>query len=348
MKYDQLRAEIEQIRRRYDLAEVIPATSRRRRVRDGFMDVCFLHADTNPSLHIVTENPEPPHHQFYFCFGCHIRGDIFDYVRLRDGVGFRDAVKILNGGGDVSKPTVSPRPVVLNPPDRVIYTARDIEPFLRSMGKEDYEFFQNELHIPADVVKQEKIGTMGRSIYTFPSFDFQDPNIIRAIMRYDPKRALPDRKWTHNNRHPDKREQGYIFRAPKIRGKSRVILMEGGKDALRGVAEGYDTCSLTNGALSWQPEYAEFFDDARELYVWLDWDASRIDPRTHVEVGQAGQRGTMRVLRDIRRAIPVDWNVAKEIFGIELYSGIDAFDWFEIADPWDTERLLAECKRRYA
>jgi DNA primase len=63
----------------------------------GFVGCCPFHDDTTPSLS-VSGVPDRFH-----CFGCGASGDVIDFIRRRDGLGFREAVQRL----DAQTPTVT-------------------------------------------------------------------------------------------------------------------------------------------------------------------------------------------------------------------------------------------------
>ncbi|MBE0427884.1 MAG: hypothetical protein IBX72_14720 [Nitrospirae bacterium] len=51
------------------------------------MAVCPFHNDKQPSLSIK-------HNRFY-CFGCHAKGDVIEFLMRRDGLSFKEAVNFL-------------------------------------------------------------------------------------------------------------------------------------------------------------------------------------------------------------------------------------------------------------
>lgn len=59
--------------------------------RGQWMVNCPFHADSDPSMSVDAERG------LFYCFGCDVGGDCFTYVELRDGVGFGEAVRQLEG-----------------------------------------------------------------------------------------------------------------------------------------------------------------------------------------------------------------------------------------------------------
>jgi DNA primase len=82
---------------------------------------CPFHEDENPSLVVYPET------RSFYCFGCGASGDVIDFVRRTQGLGFRAALERLNDGTDGADGSV---PQAANPPrealsldDRMILTA---------------------------------------------------------------------------------------------------------------------------------------------------------------------------------------------------------------------------------
>ncbi len=56
-----------------------------------FVGLCPLHKEKNPSFYIYQETNS------FFCFGCHVGGDVIEFIRLQQGFSFREAIGFLNG-----------------------------------------------------------------------------------------------------------------------------------------------------------------------------------------------------------------------------------------------------------
>lgn len=59
---------------------------------------CPFHADKTPSFSI------PEDEEFFYCFGCHSKGDVVDFVMQFKKVGFAEAVKELGIDGTLWQP----------------------------------------------------------------------------------------------------------------------------------------------------------------------------------------------------------------------------------------------------
>jgi len=82
----------------------------------GYKIRCPFHHDSQPSLHVY------PQTDSWWCYGCNRGGDVFDWVQLRDKVGFREALDILAGRAGIPFPQ---------------HAAKSLAPSLRRRAIED-------------------------------------------------------------------------------------------------------------------------------------------------------------------------------------------------------------------
>ncbi len=80
---------IEEIKQRADLAEVIGAHVRLRRVGRNFVGLCPFHNEKTPSFSVS------PERGFFHCFGCGAGGTVFNFVMRMEGLSFPEAVRSL-------------------------------------------------------------------------------------------------------------------------------------------------------------------------------------------------------------------------------------------------------------
>ncbi len=80
------KGQIDEIRRRVSLYSLISARVTLQRRGQRYVGLCPFHNEKTPSFHVV-ENQN-----FYYCFGCTARGDVFDWVQKTQGVSFREAL----------------------------------------------------------------------------------------------------------------------------------------------------------------------------------------------------------------------------------------------------------------
>ena len=73
---------------------------------------CPFHEDRSPSLAVYPESAR------FHCFGCGASGDVIDFVRRASGLGFREALERLGGGGAPREgaPAPGPGPARSDPP----------------------------------------------------------------------------------------------------------------------------------------------------------------------------------------------------------------------------------------
>ena len=64
---------------------------------------CPFHSEKTASFHVDDQKG------FYYCFGCHAKGDAVGFLREAEGMGFLDAVAVLASEAGVPMPERSPR-----------------------------------------------------------------------------------------------------------------------------------------------------------------------------------------------------------------------------------------------
>jgi hypothetical protein len=84
-------SELNEIRNRVSIVDVISHYTRVVKEGAGFKAVCIFHADKNPSMSI------DPEKRVFHCFGCSAAGNVFQFVERAEKVSFDEAVKKLEG-----------------------------------------------------------------------------------------------------------------------------------------------------------------------------------------------------------------------------------------------------------
>src|SRR5580698_338778 len=79
----------ERIRSASDIVDVIGGYLPLKRAGANFTALCPFHKEKSPSFNVN------PHKQIFHCFGCHKGGDVFDFVKEYENIGFMDAVRRL-------------------------------------------------------------------------------------------------------------------------------------------------------------------------------------------------------------------------------------------------------------
>ncbi|OHA90844.1 MAG: DNA primase [Candidatus Zambryskibacteria bacterium RIFCSPHIGHO2_01_FULL_44_22b] len=84
-----MRGNVETIKGRLDLAEVISGYVKLEKAGANFKARCPFHNEKTPSFFVS------PVRQNFYCFGCGAKGDIFSFVEQMEGLDFRAALKLL-------------------------------------------------------------------------------------------------------------------------------------------------------------------------------------------------------------------------------------------------------------
>lgn len=82
-------SEIEEVRSRADIVEVIGAHVRLRRAGRNFVGLCPFHNEKTPSFSVS------PERSFFHCFGCGAGGTVFDFLTRIEGLTFPEALQSL-------------------------------------------------------------------------------------------------------------------------------------------------------------------------------------------------------------------------------------------------------------
>jgi DNA primase len=81
--------QIEQVRSRADIVEIIGAHVRLRKAGRNFVGLCPFHGEKTPSFTVNREKG------FFHCFGCGAGGTVFNFIMRMDGATFPEAVRSL-------------------------------------------------------------------------------------------------------------------------------------------------------------------------------------------------------------------------------------------------------------
>ncbi len=99
---------LDELRNRLSLGQVVgrKVVWDQRKSNQGKGDLwapCPFHQEKTASFHVDDRKG------FYYCFGCHAKGDAISFVRETENVGFMEAVKILAGEAGMEVPQASPQ-----------------------------------------------------------------------------------------------------------------------------------------------------------------------------------------------------------------------------------------------
>ena len=110
------RERLDHAKRRYPLPDVLEASglALRRGGPGTFWALCPFHADHNASFFVDLRRVDRPH---FYCFGCSAKGDVVDFVRLRDGLAsIGEALARLTGTPPPLPARLHPGPAHQTPP----------------------------------------------------------------------------------------------------------------------------------------------------------------------------------------------------------------------------------------
>lgn len=91
----------EQLRAQVDIVRVASDYVRLRRVGNRYSGLCPFHNEKTPSFSISQE------HQYFRCFGCGAKGDVFKFVEMIEGLSFWEALKKLADQHGIALPKQS-------------------------------------------------------------------------------------------------------------------------------------------------------------------------------------------------------------------------------------------------
>jgi DNA primase len=91
----------EQLRAQVDIVRVASDYVRLRRVGNRYSGLCPFHNEKTPSFSISQE------HQYFRCFGCDAKGDVFRFVEMIEGLTFFEALKKLADQHGIAMPKQS-------------------------------------------------------------------------------------------------------------------------------------------------------------------------------------------------------------------------------------------------
>ncbi len=91
----------ERLREQVDIVRVVGEYVRLRRVGKRYSGLCPFHNEKTPSFSVSQE------HQYFRCFGCDAKGDVFKFVELIEGLTFFEALKKLADQHGIALPKQS-------------------------------------------------------------------------------------------------------------------------------------------------------------------------------------------------------------------------------------------------
>ncbi|NLG87060.1 MAG: DNA primase, partial [Firmicutes bacterium] len=93
---------IEEVRTASDIVAVIGEYVRLKKVGQNFVGLCPFHNEDTPSFTVNRER------QMFYCFGCNVGGDVFEFIKKRETVDFPEAVRLLAERAHLAVPVLDP------------------------------------------------------------------------------------------------------------------------------------------------------------------------------------------------------------------------------------------------
>ena len=80
---------VDEVKARTDIVDVIGQYVPLKKAGRNFKALCPFHTEKDPSFYVF------PHTQTWHCFGCNAGGDVFSFLMKKEGLNFREALKVL-------------------------------------------------------------------------------------------------------------------------------------------------------------------------------------------------------------------------------------------------------------
>jgi DNA primase len=138
---------IAEIRARADIVSVIGQHMQLRRAGRNWKGLCPFHGEKTPSFNVS------PDKGFFYCFGCHKKGDVFTFVMEYQGKSFHETAEVLAAQCGVTIPEVQASPEQMK--------ARSERTQLLEINKLATQFFRETLAGPAGAPGREYLAKRG-------------------------------------------------------------------------------------------------------------------------------------------------------------------------------------------
>ncbi|MCK6565882.1 MAG: CHC2 zinc finger domain-containing protein [Dehalococcoidia bacterium] len=284
--------DVELVKQRNPIERVIASHGVKLRQRgERFVGCCPFHDEQHPSLVVY------PSTRSFFCFGCKATGDVIDFVRRKENVGFTRALEMLGeavprgvSAKDETRPTVQPESPLTVDDRLVLAAACDLyhEALLRNERALRY---LDSRGIAVPVAKQCRLGySDGQALKPFlrrHRFSLRRATEM-GLLRKDGNEALAGRvvipelrggqcAWMVGRALSERRLKYLGLSLPKpilgyerVRGHRRVFVAEGAFDYLTGVSWNLPICALLGTHV--RAERLRFLERVPEVVLVFDND----------------------------------------------------------------------------
>ena len=260
--------------------------------------LCPFHEDTNPSFLV------DPAEGVFNCRACQESGSVFDYVMRKDGVDFKEALKIVAAEAGVTLESKTKK--------HFISEVKVTEWHKRLLNSDDrVKYLQERRGLTTETIKAYKIGWDG-SRYTIPIRDEHGRAV--NVRKYNPTaKNSKDKMISHVERHDGKAVGfGKAKLLPARLHESQLIVMtEGEMDCLLAIQNGFPAMTVTSGAGTWNKAWTEMFE-GKDIVIAYDND-------------KAGRKGANRIGSFLHG---VAKSVAILVWPTSIPDKYDITDWF--------------------
>src|SRR5699024_2844256 len=110
---------INKIRQDNDIVEIIGEYVQLERKGRNYFGLCPFHEENSPSFSVTSDK------QIFHCFGCGEGGSVYDFLMLKEGFSFMDAVKYLAERVNVELPRLKQEETSFTKEEKVILDANE-------------------------------------------------------------------------------------------------------------------------------------------------------------------------------------------------------------------------------
>jgi len=307
-------ADVEAIKARNPIEHVLAAHGvKLQRRGERFVGCCPFHEEEHPSLVVY------PSTKSFFCFGCRASGDIIDFVRRKERVGFRRALELLGEAPALPQSTASttagdsrPETQPLTGDDRLILAAA-CDLYHEALLQNDRALqYLEQRGVGMPVIRRCRLGfSDGGTLKPFlrrHRFSLRRASEM-GLLRKDGTEAMAGRvvipelrggscAWMVGRALSERRLKYLGLSLPKpilgyegARGRERIVVTEGAFDYLAGVGWGLPICALLGTHV--RAGRLRFLERTAEVAIVFDTD----------EEGQRAARDLADSLGDRARVI---------------------------------------------
>ncbi len=131
-----------------DIVRIIGEHVRLKKAGANFIGLCPFHQEKTPSFSVHASK------QFYYCFGCGAKGDVFRFVMETEKIGFPEAVRRVAQKAGIPIPAEAPASELASP-------ERRLRAALEELHQKALEFYRKQLRTPEAAALREVIRKRG-------------------------------------------------------------------------------------------------------------------------------------------------------------------------------------------